>query len=371
MTRKADRPGAERAHTDESLRTERAKTDRALAQRQAAVEEDADAVVLHARQTADAVLVDAREKADEQLEDTRAPEAAQRALEGERAREDAALREERAVADANLERERVESNLALAALLPLERVQTDRYLLTERVHSDNALSNRDDFLGIVSHDLRNLLGGIVMSAGIMARTADSHAQGKQILEGTARIQRYAARMNRLIGDLLDVASIDAGRMAISASPADVSALIDEAVETFQTDAAVRHVTLSTRVTPPLMACFDHDRLLQVLANLIANAIKFTDAGGTVVIRAARSGDEVQVSVVDTGAGIGPEMLEAVFERFWQAKEGDQRGLGLGLYISKSIIDAHGGRIWVDSTPGRGSTFHFTLPAAETEGEPAP
>jgi signal transduction histidine kinase len=370
VTRPDERPEVEREQTDASLRTEREKTDRALAERQTAVEEDADAVILHARQTADAVLVEAREKADEQLEGAAVPTAAQRALDGERAREDAAVKAERATADANLERERVESNLALARLLPLERVKTDRYLLTERIRSDDALSNRDDFLGIVSHDLRNLLGGIVMSAGILAKTADAHEQGKQILAGTARIQRYAARMNRLIGDLQDVASIDAGRMAVSPATLDVGALIAEAAETFQTDAVASRVSLETRVRCPAMARFDHDRLLQVLANLIANAIKFTAPGGRVTVEAAAAaaGDHVRVSVSDTGAGIGPEMREAVFERFWQAKDGDRRGLGLGLYISKSIVEAHGGRIWVESTVGAGSTFHFTVPV---EAAPAP
>ena len=358
-----DTPLAEREQTDESLRTEREKTDRALAEHQAAVEEDADAVIRHARDTADAVLVEAREKADDDLAEAGAPGAARRALAGERKRDDAALRAERAAADDSLERERAETNVALARLLPLERVKTDRYLFTERVRSDDALSNRDDFLGIVSHDLRNLLGGIVLAAGVMAKHADAHDQGRQILAGTARIQRYAARMNRLIGDLLDVASIDAGRLAVTPVPNDVAAVIAEAVDTFHADAAARHLSLVTRVKPPVPALFDHDRLLQVLANLITNAIKFTAAGGHVTVRAARTGDEVQVSVTDTGAGISPDLLDAVFERFWQAKEGDRRGLGLGLYISRSIVDAHGGRIWVESTPGSGSTFHFTLPAA--------
>lgn len=356
-------PRDEREQTDVSLRTEREKTDRALAEHQAEVEDEADAVIEQARTAADAVLEEARDRADDQLDETGAPRAAQRALADDRRREDAALQEERAAADVSLERERAETALALARLLPLERVKTDRYLLTERVRSDDALASRDDFLGIVSHDLRNLLGGIVMSAGAMAKLADSHEQGKQVLAGTARIQRYAARMNRLIGDLLDVASIDAGRLALTPVEGDVAAVIDEAVETFRADAAFRHITLRTRIKGPVTGMFDHDRLLQVLANLITNAVKFTDDGGSVTVSASCASDKVQVSVSDTGAGIPPEMMEAVFERFWQAKAGDRRGLGLGLYISKSIIDAHGGRIWAESTPGTGSTFHFTLPPA--------
>jgi len=353
----------ERQQTDNSLRTEREKSDRALAEHQAAVEKDADKVIEHARETADAVLIEARDKADDDLAEAGASRAAHDALAGERARDDAALRTERAAADENLERERAEANAALARLLPLERVKTDRYLFTERVRSDDALSNRDDFLGIVSHDLRNLLGGIVLSAGVMAKLADSHEQGKQILAGTARIQRYAARMNRLIGDLLDVASIDSGRLAVAPITADVAAVVDEAVEMFQADAAADHLSIVTRARGPLMARFDHDRVLQVMANLIANAIKFTPERGRVTVDAARSGDDVQVSVADTGTGIPADMHAAVFERFWQAKEGDRRGLGLGLYISRSIVEAHGGRIRVESTPGAGSTFFFTLPAA--------
>lgn len=357
-------PRAEREQTDESLRTERQKTDAALAEKQAAVEEEADAVILHARETADAVLTDARDKADDHLDEIQAPGSARDSLTAERAREDRALSDERVAADESLERERLETNSALARLLPLERVKTDRYLLTERVRSDDALANRDDFLGIVSHDLRNLLGGIVMSAGQLAKMADAHAQGKQVLAGTARIQRYAARMNRLIGDLLDVASIDAGQLAIDAVPGDVAAVICEAVELLEGDAALRHIELSADVEGASLAVFDHDRVLQVLANLISNGVKFTPDGGSVCLRVVPTAEGVEVSIADTGAGIPEQMLEAVFRRFWQAADNDSRGLGLGLYISRSIIEAHGGRIWARSTPGRGSTFFFTLPAAE-------
>ncbi|HEX6324333.1 MAG TPA: HAMP domain-containing sensor histidine kinase, partial [Vicinamibacterales bacterium] len=278
-----EKPVVEREQTDASLRTEREKTDSALAEHQAAVEEDADKVIEHARDTADAVLVEARDKADDDLAAAGASRAAHDALAGERARDDAALDAERAAADESLERERAETNAALARLLPLERVKTDRYLFTERVRSDDALSNRNDFLGIVSHDLRNLLGGIVLSAGVMAKLADSHEQGKQILAGTARIQRYAARMNRLIGDLLDVASIDSGRLAVVPVEADVAALLDEAVEMFQADAAAAHLSLFTPAKGPIMARLDHDRLLQVMANLISNAIKFTPEKGRISV----------------------------------------------------------------------------------------
>lgn len=357
----ADQPRTERAQTDQSLKTERNQTDRALAEKQAKVEQEADAVILHARETADAVLDEARDKADSQLDKADAPNPARKTVEKERAREDSALEAERAAADESLERERHETSLALAKLLPLERVKTDRYLLTERVRSDDALANRDDFLGIVSHDLRNLLGGIVTSASLMATMADEGPQGTQVLAGTARIQRYAARMNRLIGDLLDVASIDAGRLAIQAEPGDVAAVVQEAVELLAADAAARDIDLRADVQGSTLAVFDHDRVMQVLANLISNAVKFSPDGGRVSLCVAASDEGVRVSIVDSGVGIPEKMLESVFRRFWQAQDNDSRGLGLGLYISRSIIEEHGGRIWAKSTVGKGSTFLFTLP----------
>jgi signal transduction histidine kinase len=363
-TSDGDKPSAERGLTDQSLRTEREKTDAALAEHQAAIEKEADAVIEHARETADAVLTDARDKADDHLVDTAAPKSARKAVTDERAREDRALQEERTKADDSLERERRETSLALARLLPLERVKTDRYLLTERVRSDDALANRDDFLSIVSHDLRNLLGGIVTSAGLMAQQASAETQGKQVLAGTARIQRYAARMNRLIGDLLDVASIDAGRLSVTAAPGDLGMLVNEAVEMFQDDAARKHITLDAKMPAgPIMADFDHDRMLQVLANLLSNAVKFTAERGRVHVSAHVSGEKAEISITDSGAGVPAEMLEAIFKRFWQVAKNDTRGLGLGLYISRSIVEAHGGTIRAESEPGKGSTFTVRLPAA--------
>lgn len=353
---------AEREQTNESLRLEREKTDRALAERQAA-EEDSDLVVQQARESADSLLTEARAKADERLEassqvGTRATLAAEREL------EDEALQEERASADEILRRERDENARVLSRLLPLEREKTDRFLLTERARSDVALSNRDNFLGLVSHDLRNLLGGIVMSAELLSARAPENEDGAQTLVTTQRIQRYAARMNRLIGDLTDVASIDAGKLAMIPAPGDAAALIAEAVDPFQAAASAKGISLQTEIGEgPLRAEFDHGRMLQVLANIIANAIKFTSEGGRIRVRGERAGDELRFSITDTGSGIPGNMLEAIFERFWQAGEDDRRGVGLGLYISKCIVEAHGGRIWAESTPGEGSRLCFTLPGA--------
>ena len=352
---------AERDQTDEGLRKERRQTDRALAERQAAIEKDADTVVEHARETADAVLAAARDEADQQL-DQRAPRSVSRQVaERVRVREDEAVLAERQAADESLQRERDDTARALRGLLPLERERTDRYLLTERLRSDEALSNRDDFLGIVSHDLRDLLGGIVMSASLLARAPDGDIKQQTLLQ-TDRIQRYAARMNRLIGDLLDVASLDAGQLALTPVRGDAAAVISEAVETFRAAASAKGIALETEITgQPLRWNVDSARMLQVLANLLTNAIKFTPRDGAIRVHAERREGELRLGVTDTGVGIAPHLLETVFERFWQVGVNDRRGLGLGLYISRSIVMAHGGRIWAESADGAGSTFFVTLP----------
>ena len=360
---KSDSP--EREQTDESLRAERARTDQALAKRQQAVAEDADEVVQRARDTADAVLSAARDQADLQLASAD-PDVAPETLARERGLEDEALRGERAAADETLRMEREETAQALALLLPLERVKTDRYLLTERARSDDAVANRDDFMGIVSHDLRNLLGGIVMSAGMLSKSAPADHGGEQSRHTADRIQRYAARMNRLIGDLVDVASIDAGKLALTPMAGDASNLLAEAVEMFQAAAGEKRIRLETEiVASPLPAVFDHDRILQVLANLIANAIKFSDQGGTIRVRVDAEDDRVRLSVHDTGGGVPAAMLERIFERFWQVGQNDQRGSGLGLYISRCIVNAHGGRIWAESASGQGTVVCLTLPRVKS------
>lgn len=355
----------ERAQTDESLRTERENTDRALARAEVAIETSADTAVEEARNNADTVLETARDKAD-----SLSPHAASRSVVQDRAREDEALRVERASADERLRLEREKHDRVLSSLLPLERANTDRYLLSERVRSDDAVANRDDFLSMVSHDLRNLLAGIVMGAELVSNMERASPDGSHSDVG-GRIQRYAARMNRLLGDLLDVGSIDAGRLAVSPVHGDVDAVIEEAADTFRASASAKNIALETELPRrPLPAKFDHDRLVQVLANLLANAIKFTPDGGRICVRGESAGAYVQIDVCDTGCGIPPEMQEAVFERFRQVGEKDRRGLGLGLYISRCLVEAHGGRIWAESTPGHGSRFCLTLPASPVTRAPS-
>lgn len=353
----------ERELTDVSLREERIEADRKMTANRAATEKHADAVVEHARENADAVLVAAREKADKTV-DEQTPQDTHAVIAQGREIEDATLLGERAAADEALRQERSASARMLMRLLPHERDATDQYLLTERARSDDALATRDDFLGMVAHDLRDLLNGIVVSSQFLAQKLEKHSDREKLLVETARIERYGTRMNRLIGDLVDVASIDAGKLAMHVVEGDVASLVGEAVEALQLTASAKGVSLAVRHVPaPCLAEFDHDRLLQVLANLIANSIKFTPTGGSVQVHGKRVGDLLEFCVEDTGEGIPAAMLEAVFERFWQVGKNDRRGLGLGLYISRCIVEAHGGRIRAQSTPGQGTRMYFTLPVS--------
>lgn len=349
-----DRPATEeREQTDESLRTERVKADSDLDEKQAAIDDAADAVIEKARTRADKQLAKSRARSDRALPPLSATSA--ETIEVERDREDETLREERDCADEILRMERAE----LAPLRSVERDETDKDLLHERAQSDCALTARDAFLGIVSHDLRNLLAGMVG----FAANIEGGSKEEQIVTFAQRIQRSGTRMNRLIGDLVDVASIESGMLAVSREYGDPALVVTEAVENFQLQAAAKGIALTAEIASSLPnISFDPARILQVLVNLLNNAIKFTPPDGKVVVRVERVDDELSFAVSDTGEGIPQAKLEAVFERFLQVLEHDRRGVGLGLYISKCIVQGHGGRIWAESPPGAGSTFRFTLPA---------
>jgi signal transduction histidine kinase len=359
MTNPEDQqPRLERDQTDESLRVEREKADQTPEDGGSTIDETADAVISRARSRADDVLAATRAKSD-RLSSVSAPGTPiPKILRSERVREDQVIQEERASADEILREERAEH----LALLSRERDETDKDLSHERELSDDALATRDEFLGIVSHDLRNMLNAMVGSAALIEKSALQKDLVEQVVTHARRIQRSGARMNRLIGDLVDIASIEAGMLAVTREVGDPTSVVTEAVDTFQVQAAAAGVSLAAEIVPPAsLAAFDSARILQVLTNLLSNAIKFTPAHGRIVVHVERVGDEIRFAVSDTGVGIATDKLEAVFVRFLQVTENDRRGVGLGLYISKAIVQGHGGRIWVDSKSGDGSTFCFTLP----------
>jgi signal transduction histidine kinase len=362
MATKDKKPRPDRASTDQSLHSERIKADLEYDKRKAAIEEEEDSAIRKARGKTDEDLRAARQSADLKLARGKAPAETRKKVSRERAREDRALHVERASADAARQDERAERQRALAALLHQERVETDKYLLLERTRSDEGLVARDQFLGMISHELFSLLGGIALQADLLLQNAAKDAVGRETARAARFIQRFTSGMKRLIGDMVDVASLDAGKLHVAPVLQDATELVRESVEAFLPLARAQGLSLKAKIREKkLMANFDRDRVLQVLANLLSNAIKFTQAGGRILIQVEPVAQAVRFSVTDTGSGIPSDQLGAVFERYWQAPGKDKRGLGLGLYISKGIVEAHRGRIWVESQPGTGSTFSFTLP----------
>ncbi len=188
------------------------------------------------------------------------------------------------------------------------------------------------------------------------------------------MERAALRMNRLIQDLLDVTCMEAGRLSIEAGRVPAGQLVSDSAEGQSALASSAGLELRLDVAPDLPDVLgDRHRLLQVFENLIGNALKFTERGGMVTVGAAPQEGEVLFWVADTGAGIAAEDLRRVFDRFWQTHKAQRSGAGLGLAIVKGIVEVHGGRVRVESTPGRGTTFSFTIPVAPPaeHGSPDP
>jgi signal transduction histidine kinase len=224
---------------------------------------------------------------------------------------------------------------------------------------------RAEMVAVVSHDLKNPLATIQMAVSFLLEDLVPHDAAHQLQrEQLHAIHRSAERMYRLIHDLLDVAAIEAGQLTVTRSPLAVDVFLTDALELLRPLAAAKRIVLAADVSPGLPpVAADRERVLQVFSNLGGNALKFTPDGGRVDIQATARGAAVAFAVRDTGPGIAPEDLPHVFDRFWQAKKAARAGVGLGLAIAKGIIEAHGGSISVESEPGRGSCFTFTLPVA--------
>jgi signal transduction histidine kinase len=234
--------------------------------------------------------------------------------------------------------------------------------------AQEAADAREEVLKIVSHDLRNPLNTIGMSASLMLEIPLSEEERVKQL-GT--IKRAGERMNRMIQDLLDVARFEAGRLSVKPAPLDIAALLSEAESMLRPLAAERSLTLDVGVSAAItMITADSGRILQLLSNLVGNAIKFTPPGGRISVRAVDDEQNIVCSVSDTGPGIPPDKQDRVFNHFWQGDPHDRRGIGLGLAISKGIVEAHGGRIWVESAVGSGTTFFFTLPKRSASDQTA-
>jgi PAS domain S-box-containing protein len=242
--------------------------------------------------------------------------------------------------------------------------------------AQQAIQARDDLLGVVAHDLRSPLTAVMAAATSIDRKLPRDEAWASIRRASDVIRRSTERANRLIEDLLDVARIETSSLVLESARIEARELLTEVAEAFTlmaSEASLRLTTELADAVPPVKA--DRSRVLQVFSNIVGNAIKFTPAGGTIRVGAMARDGEVLFRVTDSGPGIPADQLPRLFDRFWQAKPGDRRGAGLGLPIARGIVEAHGGRLWVDSAPGRGSTFYFTLPVAtdadHRPGEDAP
>jgi signal transduction histidine kinase len=360
----------ERGQTDESLNAERGKTDDSLVNFRKNAERKTDATLKHDRRHADEAR--ARHQQDGEGENDERDAVDNENVADERSKADAALLIERTL------RERV-----LVEFLYRERANTDESLLIERDHTDvyvrqsnqrltdevglhsktrAELTTRDELLAIVSHDLRNPIGSILSCADMLLSDPEFASVGDGMKYWLELIKRNASTSLRLIADILDMERIAEGKFQIKSKAENLSAVVRESIEPFAQTALANRILL--RVIPSTVEIttnFDRDRVAQVLSNLIGNALKFTPEGGTVAISLRKEGQMTVVTVADTGAGIPDAEKKRVFTRYAQLGNKDRRGLGLGLYISKLLIEAHGGELWVTDAPERGSLFHFSLP----------
>jgi len=233
--------------------------------------------------------------------------------------------------------------------------------------AQDAIAARQDLLQFVSHDLRNPLMGVALSAEAILNAApetDRRRSAPQI----ARIARAAKQMKRMIEDLLDYTAIDAGHLSVEIAAHSAREMIEDAADLANVQASAKRIALVCEVPDDVAVACDRHRVVQVLGNLVDNAIKFTPAQGRITMSAHIVGESTLFVVADTGPGIAPDIRPHVFERYRQAAATARQGRGLGLYIAKGLVEAQKGAMWVDSQEGVGTTFSFTLPLASKTGE---
>jgi signal transduction histidine kinase len=365
------------------LAAERSKSDASRNLQNQINDRDADELIRKKRSDSDAKLGLMRAQADTE---TLISEKKIKTLNDDRERADKAQGLERKEEDRIRSRDRVQKRLIAEAILANERRDTDtkisderdrleleselnsKLLLAEKLSHDvtkTALGTRDQFLAVVSHDLRNPLSAIVMSAALMRDELSVRKDNEaSLMEYLEMIERNAANMDRMISDLLDVERMANEKLILKPKNCDLRALLRECNDLFSPVVSDKSFSIvEADEGAPLFAHVEHDRIIQVLSNLIGNALKFTPAGGSVRLSMENKTTEVEISVTDSGPGIPDAKKSKIFERFSQLGSNDRRGLGLGLFISKWLVEAHKGRIWVSSEAGKGSTFSFTLPLA--------
>ena len=379
-----------RGKTDKSLEDERDKTDECLERNAKTVEEETSDRIRLDRLAADKDRESQRVERDidkeHQLDVTgiQTSRLDDKILIQERERSDKAQKVERKQEDRARTRERLQKRLLAEAFLEKKRKETDSHLLDERVHVDlesehysnrlsdeiashdfttAALLTRDQYLAIVSHDLQTPLATILIGAHLMRRSLSKDAVDTvSLLENIEIIEQSAAGMDQMISDLLEVERMAQNKLILKPERVDLRDLMQECVDLFAPLISLKAFSMTIHICPePIFADLDHDRILQVLSNLIGNSLKFTPDGGIIELSVRKQETQVEISVTDNGPGISEQTKAQVFEKFSQFKMNDRRGLGLGLFIAKWIVEAHKGRIRVTSDVGKGSTFSFTLP----------
>jgi signal transduction histidine kinase len=233
-------------------------------------------------------------------------------------------------------------------------------LLADRITAhevaEKIVEKRDRMIAIFGHDLRDLLNALTSNAEFLL----VRREGAAAVESARNVRLTIGRMDQLITRLLDSVKLNSNGLEIVPRPLDAAALLREAVEIFRPLARVKSLSLSLAVpSVPLRVTADRDRMFQVLSNLLTNAIRVSSVKGGITVEATRSGHDIQVTVQDEGPGIRERDLDRVFGPRSELPDSEARGLG--LYICRTIIEAHGGKIWATSRPGAGSTFHFTVP----------
>ena len=220
---------------------------------------------------------------------------------------------------------------------------------------------RDDFVHMVSHDLRSPLTGVLLQAELLGRRAAERGDGPSS-QGLQSIIRNAHQMAAMIGDLVDSTRLESGQLPLELAPLALGPFLSEVMRHLG-GADVARIRVAAPAELPA-ARGDGRQLERVVTNLITNAVKYSPPGSPIVVTAEAVSGELRVSIADAGPGIPAEDQPHLFARYYRARQTTRtEGLGLGLYITRLLVEAHGGRIWVESAPGRGSTFRFTLPTA--------
>ncbi|MEO5511025.1 MAG: GAF domain-containing sensor histidine kinase [Longimicrobiales bacterium] len=256
------------------------------------------------------------------------------------------------------------TDLAAAVSTEIELRMDIRERVRVEAELNRALRMRDEVLGVVSHDLRNPVHTVTLAAGVLLELLADGPEQAVTRQHLQIIRRAAWQMDGLIRDLLDAASIGSGQLSVELERQDADALLHAAAEVLRPIVEEAGLQFDVHVEPGGPAVLaDSDRIVQLLSNLVGNAVRFTEPGGTIRIAAEPATGGMQFSVSDSGAGIPEEELAHIFERFWRAERSDQGGAGLGLAISRGIVEAHNGQLRVESTVSEGSMFYFTLPPA--------